>query len=76
MILKFLNVPIFLLSLAMGLFFVYIYGPDPRTIFVYPTPNNTDVIQYRDKLGNCFYYKQERVKCSSKDTLKQVPAQT
>lgn len=76
MILKFLNVPVFLLSLALGLFFVYIYVPDSRTIFVYPTPNNTDLVQYEDTVGNCFYYQQEKVACP-KDTgeIKKIPAQ-
>jgi hypothetical protein len=76
MILKFLNIPVFLLSLAIGMFFVYIYVPDSRTIFVYPTPNNNDLIQYKDALGNCFYYKQEKVVCPNESDVKKIPAQT
>ena len=35
---KFLNVPLFLISLALGLFVAYITMPPTQVIYVYPNP--------------------------------------
>ena len=35
---KFISVPIFILSLAIGLFVVYITAPKAQVIYVYPNP--------------------------------------
>ena len=37
--------------------------PDTKTVYVYPTPENADIIQYRDKAENCFAVKQKEVEC-------------
>lgn len=60
---KFINFPIFLLSLALGLLFVYLSNPDVKKIVVYPTPDNLDSIQYKDKSSNCFKANAEEVSC-------------
>ena len=39
MYMKFLNVPLFLVSLAIGLFVVYISMPATQVIYVYPNPD-------------------------------------
>jgi hypothetical protein len=70
---KFINIPVFIISLAIGLFFVYIYQADKRVVYVYPKPDNVDYIQYKDVTGTCFKAKQEAVKCSA-DAIK-IPAQ-
>ena len=73
---KFINIPVFIISLAVGLFFVYITNPDPKIIVVYPTPNNIDKIQYLDKADNCFTYTTEKVKCPTDDSMiKEIPVQ-
>ena len=48
MISKYIDSKIFFISLAIGLFFVYINQPPPTIIYVYPTPSNIDKIQYKD----------------------------
>ena len=46
---KFISIPVFIVSLAVGLFFVYITNPEPEIIYIYPTPENINKIQYQDK---------------------------
>lgn len=64
-LLKFINIPVFLVSLAFGIFAVYITSPDNRKIIVYPTHENVNSIQYRDKANNCFSIEERDVKCPS-----------
>ena len=76
MLLKYVNIPVFILSLAIGLFLIYIYVPEERSILVYPTPENAGVLQYRDATGNCFHFKQEEIKCPEKESeISKMPAQ-
>jgi hypothetical protein len=72
-LLKYINLPVFIISLVVGLFFVYVYQSEKRVIYVYPRPDNIDYIQYKDATGACFKTKQENVKCSS-DAIN-IPAQ-
>lgn len=71
---KFINVPIFIASLIIGLIAVYIYVPEMRRIYVYPTPDNIEILQYKDKTDSCFEYKQTEVSCGSSGLFK-IPVQ-
>ena len=74
---KFINIKIFIISLAIGLFAVYITMPDTRKIYVYPTPENIDILQYKDKTSNCFQYKQTAVTCPTDESkISKIPAQS
>ena len=73
---KFINIPIFIASLAIGLLFVYIFNPDKRKIYIYPTPDNVDTIQYKDKTDTCFEFKENKVVCPEKESeISKIPAQ-
>lgn len=73
---KFINVPIFIISLAIGLFFSYITTPLPEVILVYPTPDNINSIQYRDEGDNCFGFTSAEVKCpQDKTRIREYPLQ-
>jgi hypothetical protein len=73
---KYINFPVFLVSLAFGIFAVYITLPDTRKIFVYPTPENVSVLQYKDKADTCFTFNQKEVTCpKSENEITRIPAQ-
>ena len=63
MYMKFINVPLFLTSLAIGLFVVYITLPATQVIYVYPNPDNEHKISYKDKAENCFHFTSTEVEC-------------
>jgi len=69
MILNYISIPVFLISFAIGLFFVYILGPEMKTIYVYPTPENVDKILFKDKADNCFTFQEQVVECPTDETL-------
>jgi hypothetical protein len=66
---KFFHAPTFIISLAIGLFLVYISNPNKNTIYVYPTPDNVNKLLYRDKTKTCFQFKPELIKCPSNNDL-------
>mgnify|MGYP001494176981 CR=1 FL=1 len=70
---KYINFPIFLISLSIGLLFTYLAGPDNSIIYVYPTPNNLDSVSYRDRAGTCFKFNKKEVSCPK--TAKDIPLQ-
>ena len=77
MILNYISIPIFLISFAIGLFFVYILGPEMKTIYVYPTPENVDKILFRDKADNCFTFEEQVVECPKDASLiSSIPIQS
>ena len=75
--LKYINIPVFLISLAFGIFAVYITMPDVRKIYVYPTPENVGILQYRDKTDTCFSFKQLEVTCPANESeISKLPVQS
>ncbi len=53
---QYFSLPYFIVSLAIGLFYVYVMAPAPTVIYVYPTPENLDDVEYRDKADTCFKF--------------------
>ena len=73
---KYINFPLFLLSLAIGILFVYLFQPELNIIYVYPTPDNENKILYKDKTDNCFKFNAEEVECPrDKTKIKNIPIQ-
>ena len=73
---KLFSLPIFLISLAIGLLFVYLNEPQGDIIYVYPTPDNANNIEYKDQAGNCFEFSANKIECpSDKADIKNIPIQ-
>ena len=69
MIFNYISLPVFIVSFAIGLFFIYILGPEMKTIFVYPSPETVGKIIVKDKADNCFRYKEQHVDCPVDESL-------
>ena len=67
-IFKYINFPVFIISFAFGMFAVYVTMPETKKIMVYPSPDNVDIIQYKDKAGNCFRFKETKTQCPVKES--------
>ena len=74
---KYINIPVFLISLLLGMAAVYLTVPDTRTVYLYPTPENVDMLQYRDKTDSCFAFEQKAVSCpKNKQEISKIPVQS
>ena len=74
-VMPYVNIPVFLVSLIVGFLFVYLTMPKERMIYVFPNPENVDILQYKDKTNSCFHYKQTEVSCSNQKNIRQVNPQ-
>jgi len=73
---KYVDIRVFILSFAIGMLFVYLYTDDKRVIYVYPTPETVDLLQYKDSTGACFHFVQKEVACPKSDSeLAKLPVQ-
>jgi len=71
-----ISLPVFIISLAVGLFYVYISVPNPKIIYVYPTHDNIRNFQYKDHADNCFSFDAKEVSCANaKGKIKKIPVQ-
>ena len=69
--------PAFIVSFAIGVFYIYISLPNRRVVTVYPTQDNESYFNFRDKAHNCFRFEQEMKACpANDDDLKTIPMQT
>lgn len=76
MLFNLINLRIFLISFAIGLFLIYIYGPEMKTIYIYPTPENVDKIIFKDHADNCFQFDSYDVECPKNISLiNEIPIQ-
>jgi len=76
MILNYISVPVFLISFAVGLFFVYILGPEEKKVFLYPNPQTILSTLFKDKADQCFQYEAQKVACPADNSLiKKIPMQ-
>jgi hypothetical protein len=76
MLFNYISLRIFLVSFAIGLFFVYILGPDIKSIYIYPSPETVGNVFFKDKADNCFYFEEKEVQCPSDESqISTIPIQ-
>ena len=76
MLTNYINIPLFLISFAVGVFFVYILGPETKTVYIYPSPSNYKEILYKDNTDQCFNFKPTVTQCPINPfAVKTVPIQ-
>jgi hypothetical protein len=76
MLFKLISLPILIISFLIGLIIVYIYGPETKTIYIYPGPDNYNKILFRDKANNCFGFNEEKIECPKDESLlSKIPIQ-
>jgi hypothetical protein len=77
MLSKYISLPIFLVSFAIGLFCIYVLGPEQKKIYVYPSPNNYSKMQFKDITKQCFEIKPVEKECPINPlAIKSIPIQT
>jgi hypothetical protein len=57
----------FLVSLAIGLFIVYVFHPKPEVVVKFPSPYNAGNIIYRDAHDSCYEYKAIPTSCDGNE---------
>ena len=73
---RFVSFPIFLIALAIGIFFVYISSSPEKNIYVYPTPENLDKFLWKDATGTCYGWEAKEVKKPEDSSkIKRIPVQ-
>ncbi len=65
MLFDYINFKFFLISVAVGLFFVYILDTPKKVIYITPVIDNMNKVLYKDKTDNCFKYEAVEMKCPS-----------
>jgi len=76
MIFKYLNIKLFIVSLSVGLLYIYLSEEYKKVILIYPTPDNINKYLYKDKADSCFKYELSKVTCpADKELYKNVGIQ-
>ena len=68
------HVLVFVASFLLGGILVYFTAAPTETVFVYPTPDNVQHIEYVDKAGTCYRYNARKIKCP-RTGAKPIPVQ-
>lgn len=76
MITDYISIPLFFLSFCVGLFFIYVLGPETRTVYIYPSPETVDKVMFKDKADNCFNFEEKVVDCpKNEEAISLIPMQ-
>ena len=75
-IFKFFNFKYLILGIFFGMLALHYSDNEKRVIHVYPTPENINIIQYKDGADNCFTYENIIVDCpTDPDEIHSIPVQ-
>jgi hypothetical protein len=74
---QYINIPVFMISLLIGIVTVYLITDEKRRIFVYPNHENFNLLQYKDKTNTCFDLVETEIACPSDSSkIFQTPIQS
>jgi hypothetical protein len=74
-IFRYINLYVFLITFALGIFAVYIFSDPNKHVMVYPTHENAHLLQYKDQANNCFSIEETEVPCPRQNEISTVPPQ-
>ncbi len=75
-IFNYFNIKFLILGILFGIVAIYFTDNEKRIINVYPTPDNVDVIQFKDSADNCFKFENIVVDCPDNlDDINTIPVQ-
>jgi hypothetical protein len=60
---KYISLPLFIISFSIGVLHAYLNAPKKQVVFVYPTADNINNLQYRDKADICFNISANKTNC-------------
>lgn len=60
---------IFVISFMVGLFFIYVLGPELKEVYIYPSPESIENILFKDKADNCFRFEEKTIQCPENTSL-------
>ena len=73
---KYISIPIFIISFLIGMVYIYLSNPPTRSITIYPTIDNVGKFQYKDRADNCFTFIPNEKKCPfMSNSIKKIPIQ-
>lgn len=70
---KVVRVNYLVVSFAIGMFFVWMQSKERKKVYVFPSPDTVENVQYTDSSGMCFTYKQEHVPCPADKKKIHIP---
>lgn len=62
---KYISLPLFIISFAIGVLHAYLNAPKKKVIYVYPTTDNINNLQYKDKANICFNISTDKTSCKN-----------
>lgn len=75
-IFKFILFKYLILGIIFGMLALHYSDNEKRVIHVYPTPENINIIQYKDGADNCFTFENIIVDCpTDPDEIHSIPVQ-
>ena len=74
--LKFISIPLFIVSFLLGIVFAQVKKPKSDIVYIYPTPKNVKKYQWVDKSENCYGWTRDEVHCpDNPNEIQSIPIQ-
>ena len=61
----YISIPVFIVSFIFGIVCIFVFGPETKTVRIYPSPDNYKDLTYQDNADQCFTMSPLSVECPS-----------